>query len=189
MTGVPAPRLTRRRFALTSSGALASLAFGEACTTITGSAAGDGRLSARPATGATTSLVSGPLGLGGAERDGVIQMPSASTNGAMPLLVFLHGAGQRGAGVLRRIGPAADAAGVAVLAPDSRGSTWDAISDRFGDDVAFLDRALEHVFRRLAVDPARVALGGFSDARRTRSRSAWPTAICFRASPRSRPGS
>ena len=65
--------------------------------------------------------------------------------------------------MLRRIGPAADRAGVAVLAADSRGTTWDAIRGGFGDDVAFLNRALEHVFGRLAVDPARVALGGFSD--------------------------
>ena len=50
-----------------------------------------------------------------------------------------------------------------MLAPDSRGTTWDAIREGFGDDVAFLNRALEHVFSRLAVDPARVAIGGFSD--------------------------
>ena len=34
---------------------------------------------------------------------------------------------------------------------------------RFDEDVAFLDRALEFVFARLAVDPARLAIGGFSD--------------------------
>ena len=80
---------------------------------------------------------------------------------------------------MRRIGPAAEQAGVAVLAPDSRGTTWDAIRDGFGDDVRFLNRALEHVFARLAIDPARMALGGFSDGCvATRSRSAWPTAIC-----------
>ena len=63
----------------------------------------------------------------------------------------------------RRIGPAADAAGIAVLAPDSRGITWDAIRGDFGEDVVFLNRALEFVFDRLDVDPARVAVGGFSD--------------------------
>ena len=78
-------------------------------------------------------------------------------------LIFLHGATQSGAGMLRRIGPAADRAGVAVVAPDSRGTTWDAIRDGFGDDVAFLNRAIESVFARLAVDPGRVAIGGFSD--------------------------
>ena len=90
-------------------------------------------------------------------------MPSTPADGKVPLLVFLHGATQNGAGMLRRIGPAADKAGVAVLAPDSRGTTWDAIRSGFGEDVAFLNRALEHVFGKLAVDPARIALGGFSD--------------------------
>jgi phospholipase/carboxylesterase len=77
--------------------------------------------------------------------------------------VFLHGATQDGAAMLRRIGPAAEAAGVAVLAPDSRNGTWDAIRGSFGEDVAFLNRALDHVFTRLPIDPSRVALGGFSD--------------------------
>jgi phospholipase/carboxylesterase len=155
--------VTRRQFGITASSALASVAFGEACLVATRNGAGDGRLTARPKTGATTTLTSGALGLGAGERDGMIQMPSAPAAGRVPLLLFLHGATQNGAGMLRRIGPAADRAGVAVLAPDSRSTTWDAIRDGFGEDVAFLNRALEHVFGRLDVDPARVALGGFSD--------------------------
>jgi phospholipase/carboxylesterase len=164
MTNVRDTRVTRRGFGIAAAGTLASVACGEACLVATRtSPVGDGRLTARPVDGIVTSLTSGPLGLGSAGRDGVIQLPSPPTPGPVPLLVFLHGATQSGAGMLRRIGPAADTAGVAVLAPDSRGTTWDAIRDGFGDDVAFLDRALEHVFRRLAVDPARVAVGGFSD--------------------------
>lgn len=156
--------VTRRRFAVTAGSALASLAVGEACLVATKtSAGGDGRLTARPKGGVATTLTSGALGLGSGERDGVIQMPSAPADGKIPLLVFLHGATQGGAMMLRRIGPAADRAGVAVLAPDSRGTTWDAIRDGFGDDIVFLNRALDHVFSRLNVDPARVALGGFSD--------------------------
>ncbi|HKB11698.1 MAG TPA: hypothetical protein VKD69_13640 [Vicinamibacterales bacterium] len=120
-------------------------------------------MTARPRRDVTTSLTSGSLGLGRDERDGVVQMPSGTIAGPVPLLLFLHGATQRGAGMLRRIGEAADQSGVAVLAPDSRGTTWDAIRERFGDDVTFLNRALAHVFERLAVDPARVAIGGFSD--------------------------
>ena len=81
----------------------------------------------------------------------------------MPLLLLLHGAGQSGATMLRRMGAAADEAGVAVLAPDSRGATWDAIRGEFGEDVTFIDRALQHVFARVTVDPARVIVGGFSD--------------------------
>src|SRR6185312_17238913 len=51
----------------------------------------------------------------------------------------------------------------AVLAPNSRDKTWDAIGGSFGVDVAHLNRALERVFEKVAIDPARLAIGGFSD--------------------------
>jgi predicted esterase len=76
---------------------------------------------------------------------------------------MLHGAGGSGEGVLRRVSAAADEAGVAVLAPSSRGSSWDAIRQGFGPDVAAINRALERTFDLVAVDPARIAVGGFSD--------------------------
>jgi phospholipase/carboxylesterase len=156
--------VSRRRFGFSAGCALMSAAFADACLVATKTSAGsDGRLTVRPRARVTTSLESGPLGLGNRGRDGVVQVPSAQVDGPMPLLVFLHGATQSGAGMLRRIGAAADQAGVAVLAPDSRGTTWDAIRDGFGDDVEFLNRALDHVFARLTVDPARVSVGGFSD--------------------------
>jgi phospholipase/carboxylesterase len=50
-----------------------------------------------------------------------------------------------------------------VLAPDSRASSWDFLRGGYGPDVAFIDRALDHVFDRCAIDPARIALAGFSD--------------------------
>jgi phospholipase/carboxylesterase len=156
--------ISRRQFGIATGGALCSAMLGEACLVATRtSAIGDGRLTARPREGVATSLASGPLGLGRDGRDGLIQIPSVPVAGKAPLLVFLHGATQKGAGMLRRIGPAADAAGIAVLAPDSRGTTWDAIRGGFGDDVAFLNRSLDYVFEHLAVDPARVTIGGFSD--------------------------
>jgi phospholipase/carboxylesterase len=153
----------RRQFAISAGYALASVGFGDACAAAARGAGEDGRLTARPRAGAATSLKSGPLGLGRGARDGTIQMPSTMPDGKVPLLVYLHGASGNGAGQLRRIGPAADQAGVAVLLPDSRNGTWDAIRDGFGEDVEFLNRALEFVFERLAVDPARLAIGGFSD--------------------------
>jgi len=57
----------------------------------------------------------------------------------------------------------ADRYGVVVLAPDSRGITWDALGTGFGPDVTFLDRALEEVRIRCRVDVNRMALGGISD--------------------------
>jgi phospholipase/carboxylesterase len=46
---------------------------------------------------------------------------------------------------------------------DSRASTWDAVLGGFGPDAAFIDAALARVFTRYAVDPARIAVEGFSD--------------------------
>jgi phospholipase/carboxylesterase len=154
--------LSRRQFVKTAGCTLASLACADACVLSSRAAGNDGRLTARPRQGVKTTLVSGPLGLGNG-RDGVVQMPSAIPNGPVPLLIFLHGATQDGARMVQRIGPAADQAGVALLAPDSRDGTWDAIRAGFGPDVEFLNRALESVFARLDVDPARLAIGGFSD--------------------------
>jgi phospholipase/carboxylesterase len=156
-------RMTRRRFGAAIGSAFGALAFADACVVATREAADQARLTARPRSKVATSLTSGALGLGDGGRDGVVQVPSTAARGPVPLLVFLHGATQSGAGMLRRIGPTADEAGIAVLAPDSRDTTWDAIRGGFGADVAFLNRALEHVFARLPVDPARLAIGGFSD--------------------------
>jgi len=93
----------------------------------------------------------------------MLRLPPGDPAAPLPLLVLLHGASGGGQGVLRRVADAADAAGVAVLAPDSRSGTWDAIRDSYGRDVAFIDRALARVFETLAVDPSRIAVGGFSD--------------------------
>jgi phospholipase/carboxylesterase len=160
------PRVSRRKFVTTTGCALASVAFGATRVSSFQFAYGArARLTARPKAGIVTSLKSGPLGFGGGPGlDGIIQMPAAAPAGKVPLLVFLHGASGGGPSVLRRIEPAADVAGIAVLCPDSRGITWDAIRGAdFGEDVVFLNRALEFVFDRLDVDPARVAIGGFSD--------------------------
>jgi predicted esterase len=82
---------------------------------------------------------------------------------AAPLLVMLHGAGGRNEGMIDLMRGHADALGTLLLAPQSVGTTWDFIWGRYGVDVRALDAALARVFRDCHVDPARVALGGFSD--------------------------
>ncbi|HUS14814.1 MAG TPA: phospholipase [Chloroflexia bacterium] len=82
---------------------------------------------------------------------------------SMPLLVWLHGAGGDASGMLRMLEPRARAAGIALLIPESQGPTWDVIRGGFGPDVAFLDAALRQTFAEVPVDPARLAIGGFSD--------------------------
>jgi predicted esterase len=90
-------------------------------------------------------------------------VPAKPTRGPFPLLVLFHGAGGNAESVLRHLGSAPDEAGVAVLAPDSRDSSWDAIRGNFGPDVSFVNRCLELVFDSVAIDPARIAAAGFSD--------------------------
>ena len=160
--GRPPLQVTRRRFGVVAGGAFASVAFGTACGA-TEVRQGDGRISARPRAGIRTSG-DGSRNLGlDARRDGILHFPPKAGDGPLPLLVLLHGAGNTGSGILRRLGSFADEAGLLVLSPDSRESTWDAIRGRFGPDVDFINRALQRVFETVAVDPERVSVGGFSD--------------------------
>src|SRR5215510_2925813 len=156
-------RVTRRQFVATAGSAVASLALGNCVGSAQSRPGHDGRLTARLRENVTTSLKSGPLGLNPSGRDGVIQMPSTMPAGKIPLLIFPHGATQNGARMLPRIGPAAEEAGIAVVAPDSRNGTWDAIRNEFDEDIVFLNRALDYIFERVNVDPERLAIGGFSD--------------------------
>jgi phospholipase/carboxylesterase len=159
--------MTRRRFGALASGALASLIAGDACRVVDTApfASGDGRLTARPRPDNSTPsrLESGPLGLESG-RDAILRLPAAAdASKRLPLLVVLHGASGNGEGMLRRVGEIASDAGVALLAPDSRDGTWDAIRGGFGPDVDYLNRALQRVFDTTPIDPARTAIGGFSD--------------------------
>ena len=104
----------------------------------------------------------GCIGSGsGKRRDGLLRVPDAGSDDALPLIVMLHGAGGHAAGAIRLIEAAA--AGALILVPESRGPTWDVLLGAYGPDVAFLDAALREVFGRHRVDPRRVALAGFSD--------------------------
>lgn len=124
-----------------------------------------GRLAARPVA-PTEAVTAGlhPLGLE-AGRDGVLYVPRTyRPDQPAPLVMILHGAGGQAARSIGYLQGAADAAGMILLAVDSRRPTWDIIAERrFGPDVTFIDRALEHTFARCAVDPTRLALNGFSD--------------------------
>jgi phospholipase/carboxylesterase len=126
-------------------------------------APGDGRLKSRPKPGVkTTASFRVPLGLGGT-RDGFLQMPAVVPDTPLPLFVLLHGASSSAAIQAARFKLIPSDAGVAMLAIDSRGPTWDGIMGGFGPDVEFIDRALDKVFSLVSVDPARLAIGGFSD--------------------------
>ena len=97
-------------------------------------------------------------------RGGWLYAPAAVASGRpLPLVLVLHGAGAEGRQGIDLLRPLADAAGLLLVAPDSRGRTWDLLLCGFGPDVAFIDAALGEVFSRYPVDPGRVAASGFSD--------------------------
>lgn len=126
--------------------------------------AAPGRLVARPAP-PTEQPVLGKSSLGLATgRDGLLYVPTSYNAAApAPLVLMLHGAGQSAEIGIRPFLSFADTAGAILVAPDSRGGTWDFLYGPYGADVAFIDRALAHVFERCAVDPNRIVIEGFSD--------------------------
>jgi phospholipase/carboxylesterase len=126
----------------------------------------EGRLKARPAGAVAGTAPVGlrALGPGGARDSSLYVPPTYRAGSPAPLAVLLHGAGEDARDGLALLRAQADVAGLILLAPTSREYTWDLlVGRRYGTDVAAIDLALEHAFSRRAVDPERVAVGGYSD--------------------------
>jgi phospholipase/carboxylesterase len=153
--------MTKRRF----PAAAASIFLLAACVAEAETAqAAAGELSAS----VTRARAAGPAetGLRRLRQQGaLLYVPSGYSPGrAAPLLVMLHGAGGNAGQAIGLARDHAERLGFLVLAPKSRGASWDIISGRrFGPDVTALDSALKEVFAAYSVDPGRVAVGGFSD--------------------------
>ncbi len=144
-----------------------------ACTSTDGEAGGSltsrppepGRLLSRPQAPSAEPPPPGlhPLSLGG-PRDGLLYVPAGYRAGrGAPLVLMLHGAGGDPRGGLDPLLRLADDRGLILVAPASRRPTWDRVGGTYGPDVRTVDRALGQTFALLAVDPARVAVEGFSD--------------------------
>jgi len=123
----------------------------------------DPRLTARPG----RPTIPAPRGAVTVETDkgrgGILYVPDQyKPTLPAPLIVALHGGGGRARSWERLYEPC-EKHGIVLLAPESRGRTWDAIQGMFGSDVIFLDSALQYVFSRCAIDPEKIALAGFSD--------------------------
>ncbi|MGY1455673.1 alpha/beta hydrolase [Streptomyces sp. SS8] len=125
------------------------------------------RLSARPSVSLPPVFPPG-AGEGDAgtyrmEGGALLRVPPPSGDGgpARPywLLVMLHEEGGTAEQALTRLLPQAGSGRLLLLAPRAAGSTWDVAG---GPDVARLDAVLHGVFRRFPVDPAGVAVAGFS---------------------------
>ncbi len=101
----------------------------------------------------------------GAARESYLYVPVGyRTERKAPLVLLLHGAGGHARQGLQLLRNLADATGIILLAPASRERTWDLlVGRRYGADATMIDRALEQTFSRYAIDPARLAIGGFSD--------------------------
>lgn len=155
--------LSRRVFLRTTISALALPAFWRCGSGFTEPDIGSPRLSARPGQPTLTPAIGyTPLELG-TSRDGYLWVPVGYTPATpAPLIVALHGAGQS-ASYWSAYRTYADTRGFVLLVPESRGTTWDVITSRFGGDVAFIDDALEFAFASCRIDPDRIALAGFSD--------------------------
>jgi phospholipase/carboxylesterase len=81
-----------------------------------------------------------------------------------PLVLMLHGEGQTAFNAISLFQPHADAAGLVLLSVDSVGRTWDIFAlDIYGPDLTFMNDALTAAFKIVNVDPARIAVEGFSD--------------------------
>ncbi len=79
------------------------------------------------------------------------------------VVVVLHGAGGSAQAGLDLLLAQADRLGLVLLAPASIGATWSAITGGEDRDTPALDAALADVLARQPIDPARLAVAGFSD--------------------------
>lgn len=154
--------LSRRSFVLLCAQAAAIAG----CLPVTGTDAADVTLKSRPRTPSKKPK----LGLNPLEadwvHDGFLFVPQSYSGQPKPLLVLLHGAelGATSWWSSGKLASLANELGVIVMTPESRGDTWDLlVQDGFGPDVRFIDHALDITFDRCAIDPTRIALGGFSD--------------------------
>src|SRR5512138_2081345 len=147
--------MNRRKFIAAGSAGLAG--FLTACIDAGGPIEIDdaSHLTSRPRTPSLTPAVGkSPLGIG-IDRDGFIYVPpgySPSTPAA--LIVLLHGAGRSSAEwASAPMDSLFGARNIVVVAPDSRGASWDLRLGGFGADVQFMNLALDYAFSRCAVNP------------------------------------
>ncbi len=129
----------------------------------------EGRLWARPVQEVSAAAPVGlqSLGEGVTRGDYLLYVPETyRVDRPSPLMLWLHGAGGRARAFLsQELQGQAEVAGMLLLVPTSKEYTWDVIAGRgrYGPDVTAIDQVLESTFSRYAVDPPRVAVGGFSD--------------------------
>jgi hypothetical protein len=129
-----------------------------------GDSKSDGRLRSRPGEKNGETRI-GLHTLGIAEgRDGLLFVPEQlDVRRPATLMIMLHGAGGSGRASIHGMRSLAEELKFVLLAPDSRATTWDIATGKFGEGVDFIDRSLAETFRQVQIDPQRINIAGFSD--------------------------
>lgn len=154
---------TRRQFVSLLAGGAALAACGTAGSAPVAQGGGSARLLSRPGSPSQPLPAGTHLLTASNENDGALIIPDGLPNGAAPLVVVLHGAGQGSIWTRNNFASIAQSRGFVLLAPGARALTWDALTYKYSYDVSFIDSALAWSFARVAIDPARILLMGFSD--------------------------
>ena len=155
--------LTRRDFFAIAGATVSSLAISTSCRSVRSAIFKTGKITARPREGVQSTITGRVVLDMNSNREAILQLPNNVGPSPLPLLLMLHGATQEPEDMFEYLGSVPEQTRVAVLAPKSLDTTWDGINDQFGIDVEFLSQALQKVFDSVQIDPARVAIGGFSD--------------------------
>ena len=156
--------ISRRNFCTIAGSTVGSLLLGNACRLGRNEKSRNGRIEQRPKADAKTIPQGGKIVLGSdGPRDSILHLPKNPEERHLSLLVMLHGATQSAEDMFGYLEPHLESSGIAVLAPNSRSTTWDAVREDFGPDIEYLNRTLQRVFEMVAIDPERISVGGFSD--------------------------
>ncbi|HEV2199361.1 MAG TPA: PHB depolymerase family esterase [Bryobacteraceae bacterium] len=156
--------ITRRKFSATTAAA-SGLILAPAVQMLRAQSTDRTRLSARPDASAPRSAMPGlrPVGLR-SQRDALLYVPESSAKFEQaPLFISLHGATRNADRGIEPFRSLADKHGFLLLAPASEDHSWDALEGDFGADVAFISQCMARIYEQRRIDPARIAMAGFSD--------------------------
>ena len=153
--------LSRREFLLSAAAVPLALA---ACGGVSEPQVGSARLRLQARPRSRDTLTGNDVLLGEGARRAYIRVPATySATAPTPLIIALHGAGGRGDTFSAAFASRTDQMGAIMLAPNSLGQTWDALTDDFGPDITFINDVLDQTFDRCNIDASRIAFLGFSD--------------------------
>lgn len=153
--------LSRRQFVGVAAASTAGLALGCTPTEPGIPFATGGRLAARQKD-PTSEAPAGLQPLREADASQIFIPSNRAPGERFPLMLLFHGAGGNSGMWFGSYATRAENARIALLAVNSRGITWDLFTT-YGPDVAYVNEALDTMFDKCWVDPAKIYVAGFSD--------------------------